>query len=344
MKKIIALTVLSYLLMIGFGLALVERNVEVEKLSQSLDSINREDRVTAADYMLKFKINDLELNKKAEKILRIGSMKAGDNNHIEEMIWMCKILSSSGDQQYIELFREIALMAPSGKLRKYALESIKLVSKNARHNPSDVNEEQRFLIQMLQSDNIGTRRNAAKTIVESGGMHKTVYASAEETLLAMVDDFQTESLYVDTMAWLCKVLGSSGEGRYLETLRYVRTKTQNSKLIRYANKAIKSLLFTAQITVLDKSSGSVEWHTLSSDNKILRDKSSGLEWYVFSGDSTMDFNRGISACTSLGREINKKMCIPSINHFNMLWKRFKGSDAIKIFDKKNYLSRDLAGC
>lgn len=333
MKRITALTVLCYLLLIGCGHALINKNVEVEKLIRGLDSTSQEERIHSAEYILKFKIKEQNLNKKVEEILRVGSMKDGNSNHIEEMIWMCKILSALGDNQYIDLFREIALMSPSAKLREYALDSISLSRTNVQRNPLGgfevLDKQQSALSEMLQSDNIGERRTAAKILTGKVGSHEIDYTAAGKALLAMVDNFQADGIYVDTMAWLCKALGSSGESKYIETLIYVREKTRNRKLIMYASKAIASLS-----------------STVNNGQASLLDKASGHAWYVLSDDSTFNLGSGVKACKTLGRSLIKEMCVPSVDQFNSLWKNYKGSDAIKVFDKKNYLTRKLVndGC
>jgi hypothetical protein len=351
MLRVITITLVCYFLSIGFGLAQVDKGVEIEKLTIGLDSESQIQRTDSVKYMLKFRINEQTLNEKIEKILRAGYGQDGNNKHTQEMILMVKALSASGDIRYADLLREVALIAPSGDLRASALESIDLLYEYEQDKPNalkTVSSGHGKLINMLKSENLKSRRNAAKTVSNNIEMPDEVYAAARDSLVTMANDFRSENLYVDTMSWLCKALASSGESKYIEDLMYVRSNVNSRKLTKYATRAIDSLVVPMTVelqpgeTLLDKSSG-LEFLVLKTSKlEWLVLKTSKLEWFVPSDSSSRyTLDSGINVCTHLGEYIKRDMCVPSLRDYEELWKTEKHSDLKESFAKKSYLSTEL---
>lgn len=92
----------------------------------------------------------------------------------------------------------------------------------------------------LRSKSIERKKEAAKVVFKSYGRNPALLEVANDELLKgfkLGDDYQ----YVDTMSWLCNILGGSGNARYAETLRQVAAAAPSQKLRRYAEKNLINL-------------------------------------------------------------------------------------------------------
>lgn len=246
MKAIVVLGVIWGLLLPVCGLAQPDRSEEIRQLVAGIESTSWARRVDTAKIISRSGIQDQVLYQKVADLLRTGYTREHEKNHTDEMAWMCKALAASGDPAYRELLDEIALNAPSKKLRKYAEQSSQLIDRHARRNQilsptdewdDDLSTTENKLISMLKSDDIDLRRDAAKTISRTYTVHKKVFSVTASTLTGMLNDFESTHLFVDTMAWLCKALASSHDAQYVEVLEKIIETTQNAKLRAYAIKA-----------------------------------------------------------------------------------------------------------
>jgi len=183
-------------------------------------------------------------------ILEAGYRRPYEKDHADEMAWMCKALAASGDSQYMALFERIMKESPSVKIRRYARQSTELLEQYAQrsqvlnatdHWDESLSAEDNRLISMLRSDDLGLKRDAAKMIVRSVGNDAKVYAAAALALQGMAQQIKIDSLYVDTMAWLCKALAASGDSDYIADLKALHDGTDNYKLKTYTKKAIRAL-------------------------------------------------------------------------------------------------------
>ncbi|MDY0221499.1 MAG: hypothetical protein RBR67_10215 [Desulfobacterium sp.] len=85
---------------------------------------------------------------------------------------------------------------------------------------------------MLKSDLMKVKKEAAKRITTRSYTDQDLYEVVNEELLK---GYQTASdkVSIDTMAWLCKALGTSGNEKYKDTLQKVKN-SDNRKLARSA--------------------------------------------------------------------------------------------------------------
>lgn len=95
--------------------------------------------------------------------------------------------------------------------------------------------EQSKYIRMLESGEPG-QKDAAKLLVKAKYRDTVVLDMVERVLLR---NYQTAD--DDTMSWLCKALGASGQGKYKATLSKVATGAQSRKLKGYAEKSLNQL-------------------------------------------------------------------------------------------------------
>jgi hypothetical protein len=250
MKFIIVAGVLSGLLLSGPCLAQSDRSNEVQQLQAGIESISRVQRVNAAKIISRSGLQDQVLYQKISEILKKGYTRKYEKDLSDEMSWMCKALAASGDLQHKDLLNEIAQKAPSTKLQRYARQSSELIEQYAERskvlNSADswddqLSGEENRLVNMLKSNDVTLKRDAAKIIVRNFKTDEKVFGAVASALKELSEKAKSDSVSIDTMAWLCKALAASGNNKYLEDLESVRAKTQSVKLQTYTAKAIKAL-------------------------------------------------------------------------------------------------------
>ena len=101
-------------------------------------------------------------------------------------------------------------------------------------------EVSRYL-KMLTSGNPRDQRYAAKKICRSYASNEILLKAAEQELIKGYSIKSRDSYHIDAMAWLCNLLGRSGDSRYAATLRQVAQQSSNDKLQKYADKNLRLL-------------------------------------------------------------------------------------------------------
>ncbi|TRO81877.1 FlgO family outer membrane protein [Desulfuromonas acetexigens] len=96
-------------------------------------------------------------------------------------------------------------------------------------------------IKMLRSGNLRSKTDAGKLIVREGVKDTAVLDVVEQELLKGYQASGDDRGAVDAMAWLCKALGASGNGKYRSTLRTVAQKAPHRKLQKYAEQSLGQL-------------------------------------------------------------------------------------------------------
>ncbi len=107
-------------------------------------------------------------------------------------------------------------------------------------NQSPLDQKSRELIEMLQSNDMGSIRKAAKIIDRSPNLDPAVYKEVEQILLENYRSARGD-LPIDTMSWLCKALASSKNKDYYQSLRKVYRGTRVKKLKKYAKVSLSEL-------------------------------------------------------------------------------------------------------
>jgi hypothetical protein len=249
-KMVAAVGLFLVLSLAGSGFAGINGPEEVEKLKEALASGSSVQRTQIAKIITNAGIEDQGLYEKIAALLRDGYPKGFESDHVDEMSWLCKALAASGDPRYKALLQEIAEKAPSFKLQHYAKESKHLIGEYADRMrimnstetwDDNLNHEENRLANMLKSDNIQLKKDAAKTVVRSIMVHKKIFEIIDVELLGMQGNKRTRGEDIDTMAWMCKALAVSGDARYAETLKQVMAGTMDIKLKTAASKALKQI-------------------------------------------------------------------------------------------------------
>lgn len=97
---------------------------------------------------------------------------------------------------------------------------------------------QRYIDQLVHGG-LYSIKGAAQSIYNSGEKNPEVLDVAAEVLLERYPNAATAD--IDTLAWVCKALGASGNGRYYGVLDQVANGNVHRKLAKYAKQARDSL-------------------------------------------------------------------------------------------------------
>lgn len=96
-------------------------------------------------------------------------------------------------------------------------------------------------INMLRSNDSTQKVRAAKEIFKSYSHDPQLLCVVNEELLRGYKINIRDRHHVDAMAWLCKILGASGQTKYKATLKRVAQESPSRKLKKYANKSLAKL-------------------------------------------------------------------------------------------------------
>lgn len=88
-------------------------------------------------------------------------------------------------------------------------------------------------------------RSAAESIYQTGNSDQDVLDAAAETLLTNYRKNPTSETYADSMAWLCRALGNTGNARYKAVVEDVAKNAESRKLKKHCDKAAGDLPKTA---------------------------------------------------------------------------------------------------
>ncbi|PLX76809.1 MAG: hypothetical protein C0615_06250 [Desulfuromonas sp.] len=221
------------------------------KYLKMLDSGDVKTRIQAAKMVARDKAFDAAILQKIESKLRAGyNKRANDRYHNDEMAYYCKTLSATGDMKYKKLLEEVASGTSNRNLKRHAGNSLKLLADNAELKQiksakgdwdSSLSDSENKQMAMLRSDQFRLKRTAAKELYGNPGANVKVFDEVANQLLAGTKEMSRDRDYVDTMAWLCKALGNSGQAKYKETLLKAKAQTSNANLKKYADQALRML-------------------------------------------------------------------------------------------------------
>lgn len=95
---------------------------------------------------------------------------------------------------------------------------------------------------MLRSSDAGALQKGAKRLYNSSfSKDSRVLQQVREILLKGYNAHPRDRRYADAMAWLCNILGASGDRRYATTLETVGRQSTNRKIKKYALKNLRRL-------------------------------------------------------------------------------------------------------
>jgi hypothetical protein len=102
---------------------------------------------------------------------------------------------------------------------------------------SNAADEENYL-QILQSSSFKERVDALKIIERSAVEDDQLFGYIEQNLIAKYRKDINDANHIDEMAWHCRALASSGDTKYLATLKEVSSTAENKKLERHCSRSI----------------------------------------------------------------------------------------------------------
>jgi len=168
---------------------------------------------------------------------------------IEQASWYAKGLAFSGNANYRSLMVDVSENASSPKLRKYTKKSLARLDKYIQWNPVISNnfsaaptgklEEQRIK-NMLSASNLELVRLAAKRVYHAHSSDFSLVSEAAKRVEREMANQHEEGIQIDTLSWLLKAIGNSGNPEYKELLTNVSKTAKVSKVRKYAKKALRN--------------------------------------------------------------------------------------------------------
>ena len=158
---------------------------------------------------------------------------------------MIRALAFSGNEKYRNTLEEIKINGVNKNNRQHAEKALIQLNKFkflvARIAASDFSIEGKpvevaIYMKMLSVDNMYVQRLAAQGVFHDNLRDPDLLALTAEKLkvLYMQPGLDREAL--DTVAWLCKAIGQSGESAYKELLLEIAAKSPYKKIKKYAFK------------------------------------------------------------------------------------------------------------
>jgi len=162
---------------------------------------------------------------------KLASSKESKNKEeVERASWYAKALALSGNEKYRALLDDISANAKSSKLRKYSTQAITRLDKYVAWNPVISQSlisaptgalEQQRIKNMLSASDLELTRIGAKRVYHEHSMDDAL-------------------MKIDTVAWLIKGIGRSANPSYKGMLESIAASNKNSKIRKYAKKALKN--------------------------------------------------------------------------------------------------------
>jgi hypothetical protein len=259
-KSLVAIFLVNVLLAAFFFItpaeinASADRSKEVERYVEIFSSGTLSRQITAAKEITRSGLSDPKLFDLLNEKLLDNYLQVSGPDHLDYLAWLCKALASSGLQQYKPTLEKVAETTTEPKLERYVRQSLdlfeqyaeinKIISDEGNASP-DRDPEVVKIINMLKSDMMKLKRDAAKMVVRRDFPDPVIYEIINDELRAGYSSI-TDSIAIDTMAWLCKALANSGNPLHKETLKEIAASSNNLKLAMNADKALKSMLATAE--------------------------------------------------------------------------------------------------
>ena len=171
---------------------------------------------------------------------------------LDHSAWLAKTLSYSGNPKYQKTFDLILNDDSDKKLRKIQKHTKKAqknlpkftawnkqISKGLARAPQGRLKQQRVL-NMLNSNDYALVRVGAKRVNFEYYDDQELIDAAENKLLSEYKK-DGDKIFVDSMAWLCKALSSTGNVKYRATLTEVMENATHRRVAKQAKKYIRYL-------------------------------------------------------------------------------------------------------
>lgn len=241
----------GFLILVGYAEAAEGPSVLENELTKLIDNYkNRSVKVKETIRYIKWTgISDTRFFNLVEEDLKSVSLNELSSKKLEDIGWQIQALAYSGNEKYkpsIERF----LKAKSNKLRRNAKSSLKVLPKFSDWNLiisaslSGLDESkllQQRVMNMLNSDDYNLIRSGASRVHEYHISDASLVAKVATRLKEKYPLVIAKFPDADAVAWLCKVLGETGDAQYLPLLEEVRDNAKADTVKKWAKKAIDKI-------------------------------------------------------------------------------------------------------
>jgi hypothetical protein len=237
-------------LLVTLGLS-IAGNVSAESDVQLLAGVNSTNYNERLD-SLKIIERSLVENQKIYQILETRLLEGYQTQltnmkHQDEMAWTCKAIASSADDGYLQTLHTVTDSTQSIKLKKHcssALERYPYYQKRqevlAKPQLPGLSVEASKYIHLISSESPEMMRSGIRMLMTSGISEEPAFDKVRDVLLARYNSSK-DSRYIDSLAWLCKGLASSGNQKYAQALSEVEKNATSIKLQGHARRSRSEL-------------------------------------------------------------------------------------------------------
>ena len=193
-------------------------------------------------------LSDPRLFDQIEKSLLEQYLIVEDKYAIDDTAWLARAMAYSGQEKYRATLEKVASDSPQKKIRRHAENSLVQLDNYERWNPiitdtsnrdSSKSDEINRYANMLRSDDLELQRIGAKGVHSTQAYDTYLLGILDAEIRASYLEVSTDSLFIDTVAWMCKALSGSGVEAYKPTIVEVSENAGNSKVAKYASKYLK---------------------------------------------------------------------------------------------------------
>jgi len=240
---------LALLFICQFADAASRIDLEIQEHITTLTSGTLAGRIRAAKIITRSGYQSQKLFQVVEKELLDNYQDPRGSQRIDYVAWLCKALASSGQENYRATLSKIAHESTNHKVQHYARQSVDLLQEYAQR-AKDINSQKNVkegrdpevtrLMNMLQSDLMKMKSDAAKIIIRQGWTDPDLFVTVNEELLAGFAEAH-DRYSVDAMSWLCKALANSQNPEHRKTLEKVAQEAKSAKLQKYAKKSLQMM-------------------------------------------------------------------------------------------------------
>ncbi len=185
----------------------------------------------------------------ADKLVSLKNVE--DKAGKDQAAWFAKALGYSGNEKYRAVLQDMADNASAKKLRKYGAEGLANLDKYRSLNPIiSANEKiapegrlmQHRITNMMNSNDYWLVKLGAKRAHKAFLGDKKLTAVAAKRLKAEYKNASKDNgEQIDSIAWMIKVVGDSGDTSYRPLLNAITSGASNKKVKKYAKKYAANL-------------------------------------------------------------------------------------------------------
>ncbi len=205
-------------------------------------------------------------------------------NRIDALSWGCRALGATSDSQYMPLLQSIyQSKVAHKKLKKYANKAyqnllntaqLAVVSESTATLESKTNASSKYLLERGKNEKLipkaSLTANQRQIFAIAKGEWQTIKYIAQHIskvkkigaaeievydalgqFLAEMYAYNLDNKKIDVLAWICRTLGESKNGRYKTLLQNVANQVSNKKLRNYALSASRSLSLNTTPYIID---------------------------------------------------------------------------------------------